>query len=715
MKYTVGIDLGSTTTKAVVLGDRGETLGRGITNSRSNYGVACEVALIEALIGARFGLVEQEVAKFEQDEGRRSLWLTQLQENLRLEQYLGQLESLAAVLAREAESTGLESTVAETADALTSEAPDLYAPGTTRKSDFFRDLAGSRYRSLAEQAAKELAGTFDILVGLFDKSILEVENSPAASGEFSTYARAALKRMTDVPEDLEGAVEKAIDIPLELAISVGTGYGRATLPFPKEQIRSEILCHGLGAHAMFPDTRTVLDIGGQDTKAIQVDEQGIVTSFQMNDRCAAGCGRYLGYIADEMNLGLHELGPLAQESTRTVRINSTCTVFAGAELRERLSLGERREDILAGLHRAVILRAMALLARSGGVSDQFTFTGGVAKNPAAVEALRQLTEENYDGPTLNISPDSIYLFARRDWQRSLDGGGPMSAEPDKTLTVAGVDLGSSAVKIVLFRDRPGESGELFLGRSERLRRRDPLEVTEELFDACLEESGLGRGDLAYVATTGEGEGVAFRTGHFYGMTTHARGGLFLDPEARTVLDIGALHTRAVRMDARAKVLSYRMTSQCASGSGQFLENICRYLGTTIADVGPLSLEADNPEPCSSICAVLAETDVINMVSRGITTPNIIRGIHDSMAGRYLRLLTSAGAEGRVLVTGGLSADVGLLAALADGAERADARFTIHTHDRAVLAGALGAAIWGAFRVRRLRAKGLDLAVETEAA
>jgi benzoyl-CoA reductase subunit A len=367
------------------------------------------------------------VAAFEPDEERRRALLTKLQDLLRLEQYLGQLEGLASVLEREAESTGYESMVAEIVDTLRREAPSLYAPGTTRKSDFFRDLAGSRYRNLAEQAAKDRLGSFDPLVGLFDKSILEVENSAAAAGEFSIYARSAVRRMEGAPAALAEAVERAIGITLELGLSVGTGYGRATLPFPKEQIRSEILCHGLGAHAMFPGTRTVLDIGGQDTKAIQVDAQGIVTSFQMNDRCAAGCGRYLGYIADEMNLGLHELGPLAQESTRTVRINSTCTVFAGAELRERLSLGERREDILAGLHRAVILRAMALLARSGGVADEFTFTGGVAKNPAAVEALRTLIDENYDGPTLNISPDSIYtgalgaaLFARRDWQRSLN-------------------------------------------------------------------------------------------------------------------------------------------------------------------------------------------------------------------------------------------------------------------------------------------------------
>jgi benzoyl-CoA reductase subunit A len=172
---------------------------------------------------------------------------------------------------------------------------------------------------------------------------------------------------------------------------------------------------------MFGGTRTVLDIGGQDTKAIQVDDQGVVTSFQMNDRCAAGCGRYLGYIADEMNLGLHELGPLACNSKRTVRINSTCTVFAGAELRERLSLGDKREDILAGLHRAIILRAMSLLARSGGVKDEFTFTGGVAKNPAAVGSLQRLVQENYGEVTINISPDSIYtgalgaaLFALRE-------------------------------------------------------------------------------------------------------------------------------------------------------------------------------------------------------------------------------------------------------------------------------------------------------------
>jgi len=313
---------------------------------------------------------------------------------------------------------------------LREQALELFAPGARRRSDFFRDVAGSGYMALAEQIARRHEIEYELLLGVYDKAIIHVEAQVPSTWLHEMLERGLRRTLAgwsladDLKAALEADVQRVIDVPLEEVATVGTGYGRARLPFPREMIRSEILCHGLGAHATFPRTRTVLDIGGQDTKAIQVDDRGIVTSFQMNDRCAAGCGRYLGYIADEMNLGLHQLGPLACEAKRTVRINSTCTVFAGAELRERLSLGERREDILAGLHRSIILRAMSLLARSGGVEDEFTFTGGVANNPAAVQALRSLIGENYGERTLNISPNSIYtgalgaaLFAHREWRQ----------------------------------------------------------------------------------------------------------------------------------------------------------------------------------------------------------------------------------------------------------------------------------------------------------
>ncbi|HET6350301.1 MAG TPA: BadF/BadG/BcrA/BcrD ATPase family protein, partial [Candidatus Krumholzibacteria bacterium] len=392
MKLHVGIDLGSTTTKAVILGENGDILGRGITNSRSNYKVACDVALGEALISARFALLADACAS----AGVRTDndLLTRLELLFRKQQFLAQLTALTEVVLSfipSHERTQAPGQVLDTIfERMRREADAIFLPGASRKSDFFRDLAGSMYMHLAEELARKDEVPFDRLVGLFDKAILDVENRPPGEDNFGTHVRAALAEMPDAPSALSGAVTRTASVPLVVTRSVGTGYGRATLPFAKEQIRSEILCHGLGAHFMFPNTRSVLDIGGQDTKAIQVDERGIVTSFQMNDRCAAGCGRYLGYIADEMNVGLQELGPMACQSSRPVRINSTCTVFAGAELRERLSLGEKREDILAGLHRAIILRAMSILARSGGIRNEFTFTGGVAKNEAAVKALKEL-------------------------------------------------------------------------------------------------------------------------------------------------------------------------------------------------------------------------------------------------------------------------------------------------------------------------------------
>jgi len=397
MRCFIGIDLGSTTTKAVVIDENQNVLGRGITNSRSNYDTAAAIAKQEALVNGRFHLFRQALGTSGALNGSLDAFLAQLERDFRLEQYL---EALEEVFRR-----------------LSAEAPQLFAPGAKRKSDFFRDIAGSQYLAVGETVAKEAGVRYDFLLNVFDRSIIEVENRVYGES-IKPHLLAALDRSFKALPGLAGRAEAVaqpikgiLDVPMEETYVVGTGYGRARLPFSKEHVRSEILCHGLGAHVMYPGTATVLDIGGQDTKAIQVDPHGIVESFQMNDRCAAGCGRYLGYIADEMNMGLHELGPLAMQSTKNVRINSTCTVFAGAELRDRLALGEKREDIMAGLHRAIILRAMSILARSGGIRNEFTFTGGVAKNEAAVKALKELVGENYGEMTLNINPDSIYTGA----------------------------------------------------------------------------------------------------------------------------------------------------------------------------------------------------------------------------------------------------------------------------------------------------------------
>jgi bcr-type benzoyl-CoA reductase subunit D len=267
----------------------------------------------------------------------------------------------------------------------------------------------------------------------------------------------------------------------------------------------------------------------------------------------------------------------------------------------------------------------------------------------------------------------------------------------------GIDIGSGAVKTVLFRTE-GAKSDWLARRCERIRRRDPMELARLGFTEVLEEAGLRPEDIAYTATTGEGENVKFATGHFYSMTTHARGGVYLNPEARAVVDIGALNGRAIYVDERGKVLSYKMTSQCASGSGQFLENIARYLGVAVEEIGPMSKTSKNPEKVSSICAVLAETDVINMVSRGIPTPDILKGIHLSMASRLAKLLKVTGiTKGLALLTGGLALDEGLLAALRE--ELVNEKITGLTatnHPDSIYAGAIGAALWGAFRHDKLK-------------
>jgi benzoyl-CoA reductase subunit D len=272
---------------------------------------------------------------------------------------------------------------------------------------------------------------------------------------------------------------------------------------------------------------------------------------------------------------------------------------------------------------------------------------------------------------------------------------------ESALLTAGVDVGSSAVKFALVEVAADETARVLARHNERIRRRELRKVIREGYDILREAAGVGPNDIAYTASTGEGELVDFRRGHFYGMTTHARGAVFLMPGIGAVLDVGALHARAMRVDPRSRVLAYRMTSQCASGSGQFLENVARYLGIMLEDVGPLSREAKNPEPVSSICAVLAETDVINMVSRGISRPDILKGIHLSMAGRYTKLLRSVEASGEVAITGGLAGDVGLTQALEEKIAEERLAIEIRTHDDSIYAGALGAALWGAYRHRVL--------------
>jgi predicted CoA-substrate-specific enzyme activase len=198
---------------------------------------------------------------------------------------------------------------------------------------------------------------------------------------------------------------KSAELPREqVSYVVGTGYGRYKVTFGDAQI-TEITCHARGAHFLFPGTRTVIDMGGQDTKAIRVNPDGSVVDFSMNDKCAAGPARFLSAAADVTGIGLDEIGPVSLQATAPVRLTSVCTVFVESDIMSYLAQRKTVEDILGGVHKAIATRTMSLVRRVG-VEDEVTFTGGVSRNVGMVRAL-----EGVLGRPLNVSPDGHFMGA----------------------------------------------------------------------------------------------------------------------------------------------------------------------------------------------------------------------------------------------------------------------------------------------------------------
>jgi predicted CoA-substrate-specific enzyme activase len=190
----------------------------------------------------------------------------------------------------------------------------------------------------------------------------------------------------------------------EIEYVVGTGYGRYRVTFGNTQV-TEISCHGRGAVHLFPQTQTVLDMGGQDTKAIRVNPVGEILDFCMNDKCAAGTGRFLGAASKALDIPLDELGATVLQAKHAVRISTTCTVFAESEVLSWLGKGKKIEDILLGVHQSIASRSLALLRRVG-IEPQLTFTGGVACNVGMVHVLNQSL-----GFDVNVSEESHYMGA----------------------------------------------------------------------------------------------------------------------------------------------------------------------------------------------------------------------------------------------------------------------------------------------------------------
>ncbi len=263
------------------------------------------------------------------------------------------------------------------------------------------------------------------------------------------------------------------------------------------------------------------------------------------------------------------------------------------------------------------------------------------------------------------------------------------------LYVAGIDLGSGNTKCVIL----DEAAEI-LGRALIRTKADFEAVAREALEQALTAAGLADSDLAYVATTGLGRAaVSFRDIQITDLTCGARGAHHAFPGTQFVLDMGAQSTRAVRLREGGKVKEFHMNEKCAAGSGGFLERAAKYLEVPLEEIGPRSLRSQTPQPISSVCAVLAESEIINHISEGRAVEDILRGIHDSLADRSLGQLKRVGLAGEITFIGGVALQEGMLRAA-----REKWGFTVNVPESPQFTTAIGAALLGLQRVRKLRAQ-----------
>lgn len=258
---------------------------------------------------------------------------------------------------------------------------------------------------------------------------------------------------------------------------------------------------------------------------------------------------------------------------------------------------------------------------------------------------------------------------------------------------AGIDMGAKLTKAVIM-----DGERRVVAKSTVRTRPDFAAIAREVLDLALKEAGLKQTDVSYIATTGFGRyNVPFRDIQITDITCVARGAVFLFPKTRCVLDIGAQSTRALRISEAGKVLEFRTNDKCAAGAGGFIERAAKYLEITIEEVGELSMKADKPQTISSVCAVLAESEIINHVSSGESIENILRGVHISLASRALALLKRAGLEEEVTFVGGVAHQKGMVKALEETLKK-----KVNVSDRPEMVGALGAALLALKRLEKVR-------------
>jgi (R)-2-hydroxyacyl-CoA dehydratese activating ATPase len=481
--------------------------------------------------------------------------------------------------------------------------------------------------------------------------------------------------------------------PEDLGYVLATGYGRRQLPFADSQV-TEITCHARGVKALFPGVRTIVDIGGQDAKGIKLSPAGKVVQFVMNDKCAAGTGRFLDVVAATLGLTIDELGETALGAPDRVPVSSVCTIFAQQEVAQRLAEGLPREHVVAGLHDALASRVHRMVQRVRPEAE-IVLTGGCAKNPGVVRFLEErlrVPVSRPDEPLVTGAMGAAFfawdalqagkprravgdgftayaatMASREDARaaadhrvtatprlRSLEGKytlrGPSVSGSGP---IAGVDVGSLYTKAVVI---DGDHARFTILASQG----EYAEAAEEALASTVRRAGIDRRDLVVVGATGLGGPKVPGAIALNDISCLAKGITCVLPGAGLAIDIGGQSTRAVQLTDAGAVASFQVSGVCAAGSARLLEVIAHLVGVPVDELGALSLRSERPSGFLPTCAVFAETEAITLLAQGVRPEDLLAGLHQSLAAKIAALAGGSKPDGTVAVAGGGARDSGLV-------------------------------------------------------
>jgi predicted CoA-substrate-specific enzyme activase len=426
-----------------------------------------------------------------------------------------------------------------------------------------------------------------------------------------------------------------------------------------------------------------------------------VVNFVMNDKCAAGTGRFLDVMAAMLGLTIDRLAELGLKAAPRVSISSVCTVFAQQEVAQRLAEGVPLEEVLAGLHAALAGRIHRMVRRLR-VEREVILTGGGAKNPALVRALEERLGvgavvpsdplvtgalgaallareaiERGEAPRTAQRLEEIArrgtsaagaasqddgrsgLAAAREGARAQGREGQLALPANGTVAfppTGGLDVGSLFTKAVVVDGTRAT----FVVLPSRGNYRG---VAEEALARALRRAGFERGDLAGLVATGLGAPDLSLARQVSEISCLAKGIFRLCPEAAMVMDIGGQASRVIRLGPAGVVKDFAVSGQCAAGSARLLEVIAHVVGVEVDELGPLSLRSREPAGFSAGCAVFAETEAISLLAQGTSKEDLLAGLHQSLAAKVVALARGAGQSGTCALSGGGAQDVGLVARL----------------------------------------------------